>query len=123
MAIFSMNFGEVEIEVDPGTGPLLSYPVKTRIGMDPMKKESIATASGTTGKRIEGFDALSDDLMQGRAGGITETGAEKFRRTIPFCFYRSHYQIIWDRSMNQLGQALKYGATEWRGISQLKDDG
>ena len=107
-----MNFGEVEIDVDPCTGPLLPYPVKTRIGLDPMKKESIATASGTTGKRIEGFNALSDDLMQGRAGGITETGAVKFRRTISLCFYRLRDLIIWDRSMNQLGQAFKHGATE-----------
>ena len=118
-----MNFSEVEIEVDPGTGPLLSYPVKARIGIDPLEQESIAAARCTTGKRIEGFDALGDNLMQVRAGGITETGAEKSRRTISFFFYRSHYQFIWDRSMNQLGEAFKRGATEWRGISQMKDGG
>ena len=122
-AIFSMNFGEVEVEVDPGIGPLLPHPVKTGIGVDPLEKEPIAAARCTTGKRIEGFDALGDDLMQVRAGGITETGTEKIRRTISFFFYRSHYQIIWDRSMNQVGQAFKHGATECRGISQMKDGG
>ena len=118
-----MNFSEVEVEVDPGTGPLLSYPLKTRIGIDPLEQEPIAAARCTTGKRIEGFDALGDDLMQGRAGGITETGTEKIRRTISFCFYRSHYPIIRDRSVNQLSQAFKHGATECRGISQVKDGG
>ena len=118
-----MNFSEVEIEVDPDTGPMLPYPVKTRIGIDSVEKEPIATARSTTGKRIEGFDALGADLMQGRAGGITETGTEKIRRTISFVFYRSRYPIIWDRSVNQLSQAFKHGATECRGISQMNDGG